>query len=234
MFPYYGRKAKLGPLYPAPVEDHVIEPFAGSAAYSLIHRDRQVTLIDKDPVITGIWAYLVQAARRDILALPILAPGERIDESHHSWLAPEERWLIGFFINQASSVPKKTATKRTQWNESSRARVARLVDEIRHWRVINGDYTDAPPGRATWFIDPPYAGRGGTFYRASCSNRRLDYVELARWVDCREGQVIVCENEEASWLPFSHLASHHSVRNVYKREVLYYRPAQRPALPCAA
>lgn len=39
-FPYYGSKWSLGPLYPAPRHDRIIEPFAGSACYSLHHPER--------------------------------------------------------------------------------------------------------------------------------------------------------------------------------------------------
>jgi hypothetical protein len=50
---------------------------------------------------------------------------------------------------------------------------------------------------ATWFVDPPYA-RAGRHYRF----RVGDYQALADWCRTRHGQVIVCEQQGASWLPF--------------------------------
>ena len=80
-----------------------------------------------------------------------------------------------------------------------RARLASQVERIQHWRVIVGaDYTAAPDIKATWFIDPPYANAAGAWYRY----HDVNYRQLARWCRSRKGQVIVCENEGATWLPF--------------------------------
>jgi len=52
MFYYYGAKNLLSKHYPEPVFDTIIEPFAGSAAYSCYHlfRDKRFNAIiyDKD------------------------------------------------------------------------------------------------------------------------------------------------------------------------------------------
>jgi hypothetical protein len=52
-------------------------------------------------------------------------------------------------------------------------------------------------GPATWFVDPPYevAGRAYRFHD-------IDYAHLGDWCRSRSGQVIVCENAGANWLPF--------------------------------
>ncbi len=67
--------------------------------------------------------------------------------------------------------------------------------------TIEGDYTMAPDVDATWFIDPPYDNAAGENYR----HHKLDRYALAQWCRGRRGQVIVCENEGASWLPFAPL-----------------------------
>ena len=85
-----------------------------------------------------------------------------------------------------------------------RARVASQVEHIRHWRVIEGDYTTAPDIEATWFIDPPYQV-AGKYYKHPAKD--IDFVALASWCRSREGQVMVCENEGATWLPFETFAS---------------------------
>jgi len=93
---------------------------------------------------------------------------------------------------------KGTRTK-SFWGEVIRERVASQVAFISHWTVIEGDYSQAPDLEATWFIDPPYA-EAGRLYRHSSKN--IDYVALGNWCKTRKGQVIVCENEGATWLPF--------------------------------
>jgi hypothetical protein len=75
------------------------------------------------------------------------------------------------------------------------------VEHIRHWRVTEGDYTKSPDVRATWFVDPPYI-LAGKDYRSGCSSKNLDYATLGAWCKSRKGQVMVCENAGASWLPF--------------------------------
>jgi 16S rRNA G966 N2-methylase RsmD len=67
-----------------------------------------------------------------------------------------------------------------------------------------GDYADCNiSGSGTWFIDPPYQ-RAGRHYRFGPD--QIDYKELAAWCLSRPGQVIVCENHGADWLPFQSLS----------------------------
>jgi hypothetical protein len=51
----------------------------------------------------------------------------------------------------------------------------------------------------------------GSTYRSKAGNkyrlREIDYEHLGLWAQVREGQVIVCEQSPASWLPFSPLKS---------------------------
>ena len=58
---YFGGKWRAAPHYPAPIHSTIVEPFAGAAGYSTRYPDRQVVLIDKDPVIVGLWRYLTRA-----------------------------------------------------------------------------------------------------------------------------------------------------------------------------
>ena len=44
MFSYYGSKNKIAKLYPLPKYDLIIEPFAGAAWYSVLHRYKNVLL----------------------------------------------------------------------------------------------------------------------------------------------------------------------------------------------
>lgn len=87
------------------------------------------------------------------------------------------------------------------WSPRRRERISRIASEIRHWHVFNDRYDRLPDVEATWFIDPPYQGSAGTHYKHG--SKALDYAALGAWCQSRRGQVIVCENEGADWLPWN-------------------------------
>jgi hypothetical protein len=212
LWPFYGSKWRDAKRYGPPRNGVVVEPFAGSAGYSTFYAPAAVTLIDVDPIVVGVWEYLIGASRREILALPDLEVGESVD----GLAVPEEaRWLIGFWLNRGSAQPKKTKTAfsaRTEkgqlvWSARARERIAGEVDGIRHWRVRQGSFEDAPVVDGTYFVDPPYVDKG-RYYR--CSS--VDYARLAAWCRTLPGDVVVCEQAGADWLPFRELASIKSTR----------------------
>ena len=55
---------------------------------------------------------------------------------------------------------------------------------------------------ATWFIDPPYIDKGKYYKYGS---KDINYNFLKNWCQERQDQVIVCEDINASWLPFESL-----------------------------
>lgn len=191
----------------------MIEPFAGSAGYSLWHEPREVRLYDIDPIIVGVWNYLIAVSPRDLLALPDLEVGQSVDDLG---LSQEARWLIGFWLNRGSAQPKKTKTAfsaRTErqqlvWSERARQRLATEVPKIRHWQVTQASYEDIlTPHNATYFVDPPYVDKG-RYYR--CHD--IDYERLTLWSLGLPGAKIVCEQQGADWLPFEPVASIKSTR----------------------
>jgi hypothetical protein len=220
-FLYFGSKSQLARHYPAPRHETIIEPFAGSAAYAVRHHLKRVILIDKDPVVVGLWSYLLRSSAGEILALPDLAEGQRVEELA---ICQEARWLIGRWIDYGAKAPASKRTPwaainhHTSWGRTIRARLAGQVDKIRHWQIIEGDYFDAPDVEATWFIDPPYQ-RGGLQYVVSSAG--LDFHALAQWCRSRRGQVIVCEESGADWLPFRHLTKMRSVGKNTTGEVIW-------------
>lgn len=201
-FTYFGGKYRVAPYYPAPMYETVVEPFAGAAGYSARHPHQNVILIDKNPIIAGLWKYLTQVSAADVLALPDLADGQTVDDLA---VCQEAKWLIGFWLNKGAASPCKRPSQwmlqgrcpDSWWGAGVRQRVANQVDSIRHWTVIEGDYWDAPVMNATWFIDPPYETAGKNY--AVCLD---EYSTLAEWCRLCSGQVIVCEAEGATWLPF--------------------------------
>ena len=207
-FTYYGGKWRVAPKYPAPEYGRIMEPFGGSAGYSLRYPDRDVWINDADPIIAGTWGYLVNATERDILNLPDLTEGQTVDDLG---VPQEARWLIGWWLNKGSAQPKRRPSSfmlkhpegGPYWGPSIRQRIARQLEAIRHWTITEYDYEELPGHWATWFIDPPYE-QAGRHYRFGSDG--LDFDRLGRWCQSRYGQVVACEADEAKWLPFRDLA----------------------------
>lgn len=201
-FPYYGGKLLRSGHYPAPTHTLIIEPFAGGAGYATRYLDREVRLYDVNPKVVGTWDFLIRAKSSEIRALP--ADVEHLDD--HPGLVQEARWLIGFWLNKGCTTPRKRRSgwmpghdsPGCYWGERVRDRLAEQVESIRHWRVAQKSYHEIPDERATWFVDPPYRGKVGSYY----THKFTDHEQLAGWCRARTGQVIVCERKGADWLPF--------------------------------
>lgn len=207
-FPFYGSKWNIARHYPAPAHDLVVEPFAGGAGYATFYNCPRVHLVDADPIISGVWSYLLAVTAEEILALPELPEvGDSVDNYE---LPQEAKWLIGFWLNRGSATPKKSRTAysartdRAQINWGSRAkeRIAAQLPGIEGWSIQPGEYHAAPDLEATWFVDPPY-GDKGKFYRVQFA----DFVNLASFCRSRRGLMIACEGPGADWLPFQPLGS---------------------------
>jgi site-specific DNA-adenine methylase len=217
MFAYYGSKRRLAPKYPQPRHDLIIEPFAGSAQYSLLHFWKDVILIEKYDKVVAVWKYLQQASREDILGLPDLREGDSV---HDFDLSDVEKWLIGFQIQGGNSQPRIKVSDETfnRWR-TNKQRIANDLHKIRHWEIRHADYQSVRDVTtpATWFIDPPYQ-YGGSEYPHSV--KQIDLLWLRSFCLSRTGQTIVCENDKANWLPFEPLAFHRG-KNFNTHEVVW-------------
>jgi hypothetical protein len=101
---YYGGKYRAAPKYPRPKHATIVEPFAGSAGYSLRHSDRNVILVEKFGAIAEMWRFLIGASTADIMAIPLVT---RVDDLPSS-TAEGARVLVGFNMNSAGATPRKT------------------------------------------------------------------------------------------------------------------------------
>jgi len=207
MWGYYGSKSKIVKYYPKPKFGKIIEPFAGTAQYSLKYWDRDILLIDKYDVIVRLWKWLQNCSPRDITGIRHLKCGENVD--NFKWDCDEQKWLIGFIIAGAPSMPKKTATKwktviRPNTQNYKLNLIADNLHKIRHWDIQSGSFEEIKNQKATWFIDPPYIS-AGKYYKYG--NKDIDYDSLGDWCRERFGETIVCEQKGASWLPFNYLIS---------------------------
>lgn len=212
-FSYYGGKWRDAKSYPSPKFATVVEPFAGSAGYALRYPERRVILGDVDPIIVGVWQYLIAAKESEILSICDIGDDETVDDLD---ACQEARWLVGFWLNKGSAGPRKRPSSWMRsgispgsfWGDRVRSTIASQLSAIRHWTIQHRSYDDiaAPGSNATWFVDPPYQA-AGKHYRFG--SKHVDFPMLSeKCAALASGgcQVIACENEGASWLPFRPLA----------------------------
>lgn len=201
MFSYYGSKSKIVDYYPLPKHKKIIEPFAGSARYSLKYWQNDVLLVDKYERIINIWKYLQEATIKDIEKLPILKKGETLND--FIFLCKEEKDLLGFMIQAGVNAPRLTCTEAGVRNQkTAKKNIIRDLHKIKHWTIKHGSFEELQNEEATWFIDPPYQF-GGNYYIVN--NKSIDYRQLGEWCKGRNGQIIVCENSKADWMDFKEL-----------------------------
>lgn len=213
-FTFYGGKWRAAPFYAKPEHDTIIEPFAGSAGYAMRYPRLKVILVERDPLVAATWRYLLRVSPEEVISLPDLQEGQSVDDL---FVCQEARLLIGWWLNGGSAQPKKrpgawmrrqiengghgwtTGGGQLSWGARVRERIAGQLSQISHWTLVEGSYESAPERAATWFVDPPYR-KAGKHYRFGPD--QIDYPGLGRWCASRPGQVIVCENVGADWLPF--------------------------------
>ena len=213
---YFGAKWRSAPRYPTPTHDTIVEPFAGAAGYALRYPDRRVILVERYAVVAAVWRYLIAVRADELRTIPAV---ECVDDLP-SWVPQEARWLIGLRFGAGDSRPRARVSPMVRRDGGfDLASIADQVERIRHWTIIEGDYTQAPDTVATWFVDPPYQ-TAGSRSRAPGQHRRvryphggdsIDYAALGAWTAARRGQVIACENVGATWLPFTPFGRRSSV-----------------------
>lgn len=209
-FSFFGSKHRLAPLYPAPSYDSIIEPFAGSACYSLLYPHLNVSLYDIDQYVLATWEYLIKVRETEILNLPLLEVGQSTIDLP---ICGEAKYLIGWWLGKGGSSPRKKITDNewtrkyfdgtncSYWGSGVRQRISEQLKYIRHWKIQRCSFERLPPREATWFIDPPYQGPGDSYHHGSVDHDLLGDLCRNRYT----GQIIACEQEGADWLPFRYL-----------------------------
>ena len=216
LFSYYGAKSKLVRHYPPPQHDLIIEPFAGAANYALRFHERHVLLNELNPRTWNIWNYLLRTSIERVLAeIPLtVVKGQQVSDLVAKDADPGLVEIMRANCNMGSAGAQVSETvtwfAERKW-PNVHQRLTHFLPKIAHWVLLpRGDYSQVQWHDATWFIDPPYQQIGKakpyTFHD-------IDYEVLARWCRSRRGQVIVCENDGAQWLPFEPLTSAQSRGN---------------------
>jgi len=230
-FSYYGAKWTSAKHYGAPRRALVIEPFAGSACYSLYWGAENVRLYDLSPDICDLWDFLIHASDADIAAIPDTF--EHQDEFLSLPRGP--RLLCGFWVSKGRAETSgvlspwyfqyRGATDCRVWGPAVKRRIIAQKPFLAGWSIDCLSYDDVPVEDAHWHIDPPYSGAAGRRYPHSA----VDFDALGAWCRTLPGAVDVCENVGADWLPFA--ASHEVVTSrgrrsgAVSREALWRRDA---------
>lgn len=233
LFKWFGSKWLSSKTLPNPRYKSIIEPFAGSAGYSLRYADHQVTLCESDPHIYRLWQWLIcEATEASIREIPIgVVEGTDIrtiglNEGQELLLKSWQRtnnvgscWTISKWGNLPG-----------QFTSNTRSRVASEFAAIRHWKIFNDgmNLLRSYNGEATWMIDPPY------MHNYQYKSNPLNYEELGALVRSKRGQIIVCEaicqktGKVPTWLTFKYFGSritsrrkagnsHHSKELIYEQ-----------------
>lgn len=217
-FSFFGSKYRLTPHYPTPIYNKIIEPFAGSAGYSLYYPERNIHLYDIDQTIVNLWKWLINVKEKTILKLPDLSRGTTVDNLN---ICLEAKWLIGFWTTESQTYPSRyhlSPCRHGSWNERKRKLIASQLKYIRHWKVDQSDYQSIRNRTATWFIDPPYTLSGKRY-----KHSKIDFSNLAEWSLNRKGQIIVCEQSGAKWLSFRPLRTWRNASNNIYKEVIFIK-----------
>lgn len=227
VFSYYGGKSKIIDSYPEPTHDLIIEPFAGAAAYAFRWArrgsGRTAWLNDLDERTASIWEFLLSPDASDWVERT-WPERVAVGSTSSDYLpSTSPTGLIELFraeANQGTQGAKGvhshvTSMGATCWPRTKR-KFLEIIPEISHWRFTRRDYSQIPGHTvATWFVDPPYSNLAGSRYR---SGSDIDYNLLSDYCRGLAGQVIVCENSGADWLPFEPFEHRRvSIRSRYQK-----------------
>lgn len=206
-FSYYGAKYTVAKYAGRPRRDLVVEPFAGSAAYSTRWGAPHAALYDVSPDICDLWDWLINCSGADVRAIPDAF--ESFDQV--TALPRGAALLVRFWVSKGRAEASgrlspwyfqyRNANDCRVWGPAVKARIIAQKPAIAGWTIDNLPYWKAPLREAHWHVDPPYNNSAGSRYPFS----NIDYEHLATWCQRLPGSVDVFENVGATWLPFSPL-----------------------------
>jgi 16S rRNA G966 N2-methylase RsmD len=230
-FACYGAKHGMAARYPRPRHAVIVEPFAGSAAYSIHHASAidHAVLIDADERVVALWRDIQTMTPADVDAVFNQINDERFTHPMLAGMAGGSQMEATLSGKSRAVTPRM----RDKWI-NVHARIVRSLPHIRDWQIMHGDYHDAPDIDATWFVDPPYQENGtmaGAGYR--CAAAAIDFDHLGDWCRDRLGFTIVCEQSPADWLPFHPFAIQTNGAGegaLARQEVIWRSDMEQPSL----
>ena len=125
-FSYFGSKYRMAKHYPKSLYTTIIEPFAGSAGYSLLYPYKNVILYDNYEPVISLWDYLIKVKKEEILSLPLDNNGHPFCKEYpvsDCDIAPEAKILIGFWLTESQTNPSRYPLSKSRggnWTEKKR------------------------------------------------------------------------------------------------------------------
>ena len=236
----FGSKWAIAKFYGRPRSELVIEPFAGSAGYSVYWDCRYVKLYDLNENVCAIWDFLINCTERDIERMP-----DWIDDPRQVISLPDvqkriiTQWLSfgtrNWIIREYSQLKTyknflqwkrdggenpNASGKQLMWCPDVKRRIIKQKERITEWTIDHLSYEKIPNVEAHWHIDPPYSKyRWGLPYKFA--QNKIDYNYLSQWCKTRDGAVDVCEQEGADWLEFKPLKVNTNLRRKKYTEMVW-------------
>lgn len=222
-FSYYGAKYFASKYLGKPRRNVIVEPFAGSACYSLRWGCPNVRLYDVSDDICDLWDFLINCSERDVLSIP-----EKFDHMDEVFSLPRgPQLLVRHWIGKGRAEPSNAISPwymkhRLEdncrvWGPPIRARVANQKPGISRWTIDKCSWESIPIIDAHYHVDPPYSGQPGRRY----PHDAVDFAALSEWCRSLPGAVDVCENQGADWLPFEPLCDVRSMKGGTSKEVVW-------------
>jgi len=193
LFPYSGSKARLIKHLPAPPEGTttIIEPFAGSLAYSMHYRPQRLICAEASPDVRRLLRYLSERFEprlRYLESLPIERVTINVFAEKHG-LSEAEQTLVRLFTSGAY---KGQLSSKILYPQHKMKLDHDTIDYFaslgRESFLMADDFRrvyDLPSDDTTWtFIDPPYMGTKAN-YAKGCGN--MDAAAVMRLTEGRRG-----------------------------------------------
>lgn len=153
-------------MLPRPLASHIVEPFAGSAAYSTTFQPERVSLYEANTDVSDLWQWLITSATEsDLLSLEKLRTPVKTDVRTFDLPSPQETLMrltcASVMVGQLSSwllypqhrVDFSSLRVALPWIKSSVT-------------VCGSDFREAARQQGSdvvFFIDPPYLGTSGNY-----------------------------------------------------------------------
>ncbi len=229
-FSYYGAKYTGSKYYGPPRAEIVVEPFAGSACYSTRWNVEHAKLYDVSEDICALWDWLIHCSLTDVAKLPDYF--DHFDEVEA--LPRGAKTLVQFWISKGRAEPSgrlspwyfqyRNSRDCRVWGPAVKNRIIGQKHLIAAWTVEQLSYARVPLIEAHWHVDPPYDNEAGSRYPFS----EINFTHLGQWCRALPGEVDVCENVGATWLPFEPLYEVVSTRGrrsgAYSQEAVWRKP----------
>lgn len=186
LFRYSGNKNRLLKYYKSPTKDinRIIEPFAGSMAYSMTYNYLPRVGIELDTRIYNLWKFLQNATGSDVLEFDKWFKSHKQNFDIRLETDIPEEWASLARLNSGSMMTghiDKNVIYPLAKPFNAQALIDKLPNIKTNFEIINGDCTKIDfdyKDTDLVFIDPPYIGSGESY-----GNNDITSSDISNLVD---------------------------------------------------